>query len=206
MLLLASTACQFMGRVRVRPPPVGVSVSVPAPPPPPSVSARVSIQASAPQVSAGVVAMTPTCTPGAPEVLNGLDDNCNGQVDEGYVQSGAVQVTLGWSTGADIDFYVTDPGSETLSYQNTNSASGGHLDRDARGACTDGQTTENVYWPSGISPRGTYQVAVHYFSDCQAAAVTPIVLSIMVGGQPLGVYQYNLSPGQHVMLASFNIP
>jgi hypothetical protein len=177
-----------------------VQVAVPAP------SASVSVQATTPEVSAGVVAVTPTCNPGAQEVLNGLDDNCNGQVDEGFVQSGAVQVTLGWSTGADIDLYVMDPSGETLSYQHTNSSTGGHLDRDARGACTDGQTTENVYWPQGTSLRGMYRVEVHYFSNCQAAGPTPVVLSIMVGGQALGVYQYNLTPGQRVAMATFNIP
>lgn len=214
VLLLASlvfsvASCHVQGTVRVRPPPpprVRVEVDAPTPPRPPSPpSATVTIRATAPELPSGIVTLTPSCTEGAPEVLNGLDDNCNGQVDEGFVQSGAVQITLGWTTGADIDLYVTDPFDEELSYQNTEANSGGNLDRDARGACTDGQTTENVFWPAGSAPRGNYRVSAHYFSNCQAAGVTQVVLSIMVGGQALGVYQMDLSPGQRIDLATFTV-
>lgn len=209
LVALFAASCTVHGRVHAPTPPrVRVTAdapSPPAPPPPPS-SPTVTIEASTPDLHSGVVTLTPNCTEGAPERLNGIDDNCNGQVDEGFVQSGAVQITLGWTTGADIDLYVTDPFGEELSYQNTESSSGGRLDRDARGACTDGQTTENVFWPAGEAPRGTYRIAARYFSNCQAAGVTRVVLSVMVGGQPLGVYQYDLQPDQRVELASFSIP
>lgn len=211
-LPLVATACTVRARAQIRVPmPPRVQVEVDAPPPPPPVATPApppapTIRASAPEIGAGGITLTPSCTPGVPERLNGIDDNCNGQVDEGFVQSGAVQITLGWSTGADIDLHVTDPFGEELSYRNTSVDSGGSLDRDARGACTDGQTTENVYWPAGSAPRGTYRVTANYFSDCQAGGMTQVVLSIMVGGQALGVYQYNLSPGQRVDLATFVIP
>jgi len=206
-VLAVASACRITGSARLRvPPPPVLTIQADVTPPPPPPTATVTIQASQPEVYAGVTVMTPTCTQGAPEVLNGIDDNCNGQVDEGFVMSGAVQITLGWNTGADIDLYVTDPNNETISYSHTRSGSGGHLDRDARGACTNGQTTENVYWPSGTSPRGTYQVAVHHFSGCNAAGTTPVTLSIMVGGAPIGVYQFNLNPQQRITMASFTIP
>jgi len=166
----------------------------------------VSVGANAPQLADGVVTLPRSCTPGVPDRLNGIDDNCNGQVDESFVQSGAVQITLGWTSGADIDLYVTDPFGEELSNRNTSVDSGGTMDRSARGACTDGQTTENVYWPAGSAPRGTYRISAGYSDNCQAAGSTPVVLSIMVGGQPLGIYQYTLSADQRVDLASFTIP
>lgn len=217
--MLYSTGCAVHGRVHVRipgPPRVVVETDAPppetpppppaqpadAPPPPPSLA----IRANLPELASGVITIETSCTPGAPERLNGIDDNCNGQVDEGFVQSGAVQITLGWTTGADIDLYVTDPFGEVLSYRTTNVNSGGSLDRDARGACTDGQTTENVFWPTGAAPRGSYRIAAHYFSACQAAGPTQVVLSVMVGGQPLGVYQYTLNAGQRIDLATFVIP
>ncbi len=173
-------------------------------PPPPT--APVPVPASAPELVAGVTTDEGGCTPGAPEQLNGIDDNCNGQVDEGFVQSGDVQITLHWATGADMDLYVTDPFNEVLSFSNTSSNSGGSLDRDARGTCTDGQTGENVYWPAGQAPRGTYQVEVHYFHNCNVAGPTPVTLSIMVGGRALGVYQYTLSSDDRIRLATFTIP
>ncbi len=206
-LLVSSMGCRFRGTARVAvPPPPVVRVEADVTPPPPPPPTTVVVRASTPELYEGVVVLSPTCTPGAPERLNGIDDNCDGQVDEGFVQSGAVQVTLGWETGADIDLYVTDPFGQEVSYRNTTVDSGGHLDRDARGACTDGGTTENVYWPAGAAPRGTYRVDVHYFANCGAAGVTPVTLSIMVGGQPLGVYRFNMSQGQRVTMATFTIP
>jgi hypothetical protein len=204
VLVLSLTSCLVRGAVRVTapvPPRVRVQVTAPTPPTPPSVT----IRATAPALPTGVVTITTSCTAGAPEVLNGLDDNCNGQVDEGFVQSGAVQITLGWNSPADIDLYVTDPFGEEISYADRDANSGGHLDRDARGACTNGETTENVYWPQGSSPAGTYRVSANYFSNCSSAGVTRLVLSIMVGGQALGVYQYDIAPGQRVELASFTV-
>jgi hypothetical protein len=207
ILALALTSCVVRGAVRVRvptPPGVRVTVTAPTPPPPPE-APTVTIRATAPALPTGVITLTTNCTPGAPEVLNGLDDNCNGQVDEGFVQSGAVQITLGWNSPADIDLYVTDPFGEEISYAHRDAGSGGHLDRDARGACTNGETTENVYWSAGSAPAGTYRVQANYFSNCQSAGVTRLVLSIMVGGQALGVYQYDIAPGQRVELASFTV-
>ncbi len=212
LLLLLVSSCAIRAQVRVPTPPrVQVRVNVPTPPPPPATPTpppppTVTIRANAPELLDGVVTLTPSCTPGVPERLNGIDDNCNGQVDEGFVQSGAVQITLGWTTGADIDLHVTDPFNEELSFRNNSSSSGGRLDRDARGACTNGETTENVFWPAGEAPRGTYRIEANYFSNCQAAGPTDVVLSIMVGGQALGVYQYTMQPGQRVNLATFTIP
>lgn len=219
-ILFLSTACTLRARATITvPTPPRVAVDVDAPPPPtpqatpaspeaspPPPTPVATIRASVPEIATGVVTLRPNCTQGVPEVLNGLDDNCNGQVDEGFVQSGAIQITLGWSTGADIDLHVTDPFGEELSYRNESVSSGGTLDRDARGACTDGQTTENVYWPAGSAPRGTYRITANYFNDCQAAGTTRIVVSIMVGGQALGVYQYDISSGQRIDIATFSIP
>jgi hypothetical protein len=173
-------------------------------PPPPAV--RASITIGAPTLATGVVVMQQQCRVGAQELFNGIDDNCNGQIDEGFVGSGSIQITLWWQTGADIDMYVTDPTNETISYSHRNAASGGALDRDARGACTDNQTTENVFWNTPTPPSGTYRVEAHYYSECNGAGPTPIVMSISVGGAVIGAYQYTLRPSERTTMATFNIP
>ena len=169
----------------------------------------VRIHVQQPQTHAGVVQVEQVCNAQAPETFNGRDDNCNGQIDEGFVGSGAIQVTLWWDTDADVDLYVVDPAQNEISYQNRESPTGGLLDRDARGTCisADRQTTENVYWHTETPPSGQYQVLVDYYQACGQAATTPIVLSISVGGQVVGTYQYELNPtDRRLTMATFQIP
>ena len=206
---LVASGCRLRASGYVEPPPpVTVSAQVNAPPPP---TATVTVQAAAPTLVAGVTVVETTCAQGAQEVCNGLDDNCNGQIDEGCgYASGAIQITLHWAGGADIDMYVTDPAGETIRYSHTQAASGGHLDQDARGNCRPNQpnnTIENVFWNTPQPPSGTYQVALHYWGECNSGAgPTLTTLSIAVGGQIIGAYNYTLAPNQRVTVASFNIP
>ena len=209
--LLGAAGCRVRAHGYVEPPPpVEVRAEVHSPPPPPA-HGTVHVQVAQPTVEAGVTVIEASCTQGAQEVCNGLDDNCNGQIDEGCgYSSGNIQITLAWNSGADIDMYVTDPAGETISYSHTQAASGGHLDHDARGNCRQGQqnnTIENVYWDSPQPPSGTYQVALHYWGECNSnAGPTNTTLSIAVGGQIIGAYNYTLAPNQRVTIAQFNIP
>lgn len=186
-----------------------VTVRTNNPPPP---TATVTVQASQPTLATGVTVVEASCTQGAQEVCNGLDDNCNGQIDEGCgYSSGNIQITLAWSGGADLDMYVRDPAGETISYQHTVSQqTGGNLDQDARGACNPNQpnnTIENVYWGDN-PPQGDYAVEVHYWdgSACSTSAgPTQMTLSISVGGRVLGAYNYVINAGDRIPIASFRI-
>ena len=180
---------------------------------PPPAQATVTVTAQQPTVATGVTVVEATCVQGAAEQCNGLDDNCNGEIDEGCgFQSGNIQVTLAWPTRADLDLYVTDPFGEQIFYGNERAQqSGGHLDHDARGGCDNQQADsnlENVYWNQANPPQGGYQINVHYWdgSRCSTnAGPTTFTLSISVGGQIIGAYNYTISPGQRVNVASFQI-
>ena len=176
-------------------------------PPPP---ARATIQVSVPTLTAGVVVVQQQCNAANPEVVNGLDDNCNGEIDEGFgFASGQIQITLFWEGGADIDMHVTEPDGHEISYRDRGpSGTGGTLDHDFRGACTGegGQPVENVFWNTPAPPNGDYQVDVNYFSNCTNAGPTTVRLSISVGGQIIGQYSYTLqTPRQRVTLARFKV-
>jgi hypothetical protein len=215
MIVLALTAlalfnsCYITGRAAVPtvqaqvvapPPPTIVgTVQVNGPPPPTLVGSI-----SAPAVATGVQVYTQACNPNAPEVLNGVDDNCNGQIDEGFVGTGNLQITLGWNSAADLDLYVTDPSGFEISYSATQSPTGGFLDRDARGQCTDGSVGENVFW-SGAPPTGHYIVKVNNYSDCNAGGASTFVLSVAYGGQIVGAYQYTINPNDTIEVVSFDL-
>ena len=79
--------------------------------------------------------------------------------------SGDVQVTLTWDTSTDVDLHVTDPDGDTLSYNRKSVRSGGRLDVDN----TRGGGPENVFWPKGKSPKGTYCVKVVLFKGRRAS-------------------------------------
>jgi hypothetical protein len=85
---------------------------------------------------------------------------------------GDIQATLRWSGPADLDLHVIDPAGEEIYYNHVDSASGGHLDHDANANCNgiadDDNPVENVFWPTGEAPAGTYTIWVKVFATCDA--------------------------------------
>jgi len=80
------------------------------------------------------------------------------------VWTGDVQVTLFWDSDSDVDLHVVDP-------------SGGELDLDSDAACSlDDVRNENITWPVGSAPQGTYTVRVDYWSSCDVAETNYTVL------------------------------
>jgi hypothetical protein len=200
-LAVAGAGCTVRTRSTVETTPIRARIEVTAPQPP---TGSITVQAHAPP--SGVTVLEAQCSTGAAESCNGLDDNCDGRIDEGCGwESGQIQITLAWNTGADIDLYVTDPFGQTINYQARQSNSGGVLDRDARGACAGGDTIENVYWTSPQPPRGVYQVELHYWGSCGVAGPTPTTVSISVGGRVIGVYNVTLYDQQRIPVAAFQL-
>ena len=99
--------------------------------------------------------------------------------------TGDVQITLIWNSTNDLDLWVTDPQETLIFYRNPTSASGGRLDVDANAGCRNltSQPVENIYWPSGGAPRGSYVVAVNYFQQCNDVAATPFTVRVLVDGR-----------------------
>ena len=98
------------------------------------------------------------------------------------VGTGDVQVSVAWSGASDIDLHVFDPSGEEIYYDHKQSQSGGLLDLDSNGACAiDGRNAENVAWPAGAAPSGTYRVVIDYYDDCGVAR-TDWIVTVQVAG------------------------
>lgn len=168
------------------------------PPPTATISANVS-------VPAGVTVIQQACQPGAPEQCNGLDDNCNGVIDEGCgYNTGSIQVTAAWNSASDIDLHVIDPMGEEVYYGHRNSASGGVLDRDANAACSvSPPTVENVYWNSA-PPQGAYRIRLVAYDMC-GSPQTPVTVSVAVGGRVVGAYSFNFTYNRQEFVLPFSI-
>jgi tRNA (guanosine-2'-O-)-methyltransferase len=147
------------------------------------------------------------CQPGTQEACNGLDDNCDGVIDEGCGYSGGnIQITAAWQTASDIDLHVVDPAGHEIYYAQRNSASGGTLDHDANAACAVAPpTVENVYWNTQDPPRGQYQVRIVAYDMCGVPS-TPVTLSISVGGRVVGTYSATFVARNQSHTIPFTVP
>jgi hypothetical protein len=146
----------------------------------------------------------PAKTVAKPEVLNGLDDDLDGLIDEDFVATGNMQVTLWWSGGADLDLIVEEPGGSSINHKVKTGKTGGMMDKDSRGACKGGQTVENIHW-KGTPPDGTYKVKVTYYSTCKKASKTTAYVTLSVGSKVAASTMVTLNPKQKADVIEFSI-
>lgn len=125
-----------------------------------------------------IPAMFSLTAPGGPE-----GDATVGLIEVLRVGTGEVQVSAAWDAQTDVDLHVIDPNGEEIYWAHTNAASGGMLDLDSNAGCMiDGKRNENVTWPFGSAPRGTYTVRLDYWSAC-GKPQTRWVVTVRVQGQ-----------------------
>ncbi len=196
-LLASLQGCTLTGRGGLL---VTSTVSTPTPTFNTAVTANVA-------VPAGVQVLQAQCQPGTQEACNGLDDNCNGVIDEGCGYSGGnIQITAAWQTASDIDLHVIEPTGAELYYAQRSSASGGVLDHDANAACRIAPpTVENVYWNAPQPPSGTYQIRLVAYDMC-GVPNTPTTLSISVGGRVIGTYSVTFTQQNQTYTIPFTVP
>lgn len=80
---------------------------------------------------------------------------------------GDVKVTLSFDRLHDLDLHVIEPRGDQIFYRTPGSTTGGQLDLDSGANCEPSPyNTENVFWPPGGAPAGTYRVSVQNFQQC----------------------------------------
>ena len=107
-------------------------------------------------------------------------------------------MSLYWWTTADLDLHVTDPYGDVVYYGNRAVPSGGKLDRDSNYPCENATINprENIYWPTGGAPSGSYRAIVKYFGECQKEGEVEFELIIKVNGITIRKETHTLGPGE----------
>lgn len=95
--------------------------------------------------------------------------------------TGDVAFRLRWEGPADLDLHVLDPAGDPVDFIRRSSPSGGVLDIDcnAHQRCAD--PIENVFWPVGAAPDGTYEVWVQLFRVNDVQPPVAYVLEVLGG-------------------------
>jgi len=96
------------------------------------------------------------------------------------VGAGALQISLSWNTGDDLDLHVTPPSGGTIYFDNKR-VGNGELDRDVIPGCGGSGGDENVYFTTPLE-NGDYIVEVDRFSACSGNA--RYTVSAYVNGNP----------------------
>lgn len=95
---------------------------------------------------------------------------------------GDIEVSLFWSTSADLQLLVRDPAGESVFDDNPVATSGGILQEAGNANCVPaagGAPVSYVYWPEGFLRPGTYEVEVWYQNPC-ADFPPPVTFTLQI--------------------------
>ncbi|HQP38850.1 MAG TPA: OmpA family protein, partial [Polyangiaceae bacterium] len=135
---------------------------------------------------------TTECSPSGKDVcFDAIDNDCDGLYDVGCgYQSGALQWTLAWRTGDDLDLHVVGPDGHHVWYQRKQGGAAGlQLDVDCLGQFGNNclaQNAENIFTPRDRKPmEGTYRGWVEVFRAVEGEDAGRVV-GAMLGGRIAG--------------------
>ncbi len=131
---------------------------------------------------------------------DGVDNNCNGEIDEGCpYKTGVLQFIIAWKLGVDLDLHVEGPDGKEVFWNRRELGNGLFLDKDCHGVkngvddCPDGKV-ENVYFQTGTPVmRGKYKVWVEMFDN--RGQTNAAIIPFTFGGKA----------GSHVFQVPFGI-
>jgi len=139
------------------------------------------------------------------KVQSGDLEDCSGRPET--PSTGDVQVLLSWNDYNDLDVACVDPYENVVWFKNKRIPSGGFLEIDMNVEPGDSKTPiENIYWPTGEAPHGTYYVLGWMFKQHEANKSTSPYKLKVVYGDKTEEYEGTLSSQDgKVVLCSFTL-
>ena len=114
------------------------------------------------------------------KVQSGEFTDCDNRPDK--PSTGDVQILLSWDNYNDLDLVCTDPNNEKVWFKNKSIASGGKLEIDMNVNYPDSKTPiENIFWPTGGAPDGSYNVYLVYYKKHIEINETPYKITVKYG-------------------------
>ncbi len=82
--------------------------------------------------------------------------------------------SLSWTTQDYLSLEVRDPIGGDIHRHNASAPSGGQFGADANADCASATTTptDNINWPGGNVPSGSYEIIVYYLAPCSPASTS----------------------------------
>lgn len=136
-------------------------------------------------------------------------DELRARLEREGARSSDVQVSLMWNNYNDLDLHVVCPSGERIHGGNRKSSCNGELDVDANVRPDSRKPIENVVWPEGQAPAGTYQVFVHYYKKHKKRrSKDPTKFQVIANAYgDLLEYTGELTYGEEIQLVcTFNVP
>ena len=117
-------------------------------------------------------------------------------------KSSDVQISLIWNNYNDLDLHVVCPSGERIHGGNRTSQCSGELDVDANVRPETKKPVENVVWPEGKAPGGTYRAYVHHYKKHKKRrAKDPTSFKVICNsGGVVKEYEGALSHGDPILL------
>ena len=132
--------------------------------------------------------------------LSGPTSDVAGQLIDLNLPQGDIEVSLFWSTGADLQLLVRDPLGGSVFDDSPFVTSGGVLQSAGNVNCipaTTGTPVSYISWPFGTMRPGIYEVEVWYQSACSEVPLpVDFTMLIEVGGQVIADARQFPQPGQ----------
>jgi subtilisin family serine protease len=120
--------------------------------------------------------------------------------------TGDVQIFLRWHNYNDLDLYCIEPAGNAIWFKNKTSPSGGQLEIDMNVEYPDSDSPiENIFWPTGSAPQGTYKVFLQYYKQYVQSAATPYTITVKYGNKTEEFNGTIDRQGQSLFICSFTL-